>query len=323
MIVDCAAYTHGVRRPGELELEQAFEAARELHTFVWIGLYQPTADEFRAVATEFELHPLAVEDAIQAHQRPKLEVYDNSIFIVLKTARYIEVDESVEFAEINLFVGEHYLVSVRHGEASALSQVRRAVEARPQILRCGPAAVVHAIVDHVVDDYAPVIAGLDNDIQEVEKQVFSHERVNVAERIYLLKREVLDVHHNTYPLLEPLENVAAGRLPYVSDELVPFFRDVADHLIRVVTRVQDFRDLLSDVLNANLAQVSVRQNDDMRKISAWVAIGAIPTGIGAIYGMNFQHMPELDWWLGYPLSLAIMVALSIYLFRRFKQAGWL
>ncbi len=323
MIIDCAAYEDGRRRPGELALDDAFEAAREPNTFVWIGLFEPTADEFEAVAKEFELHPLAVEDAIVAHQRPKVEVYGNSLFIVLKTARYIDATEEVEFAEIHLFVGDDYVVTVRHGAASALNQVRRAMETRPELLRCGPGAVVHAVLDRVVDDYAPVIAGLDNDIEEVENEVFSEERTSAAQRVYFLKREVLDFHRNTYSLLLPLDSAGAGRMPFVHDDLVPFFRDVADHLTKVVARLQDFRDLLSDVLHADLARASVRQNDDMRKISAWVAIAAVPTGVGAIYGMNFEHMPELDWTLGYPLSLLVMAAICVLLYGRFRRAGWL
>lgn len=323
MIVDCAVYDHGQRRPGTLDLASAFESAREDGSFVWIGLHEPTSEEFEAVAKEFGLHNLAVEDAVKAHQRPKVEVYDGNLFVVLKTARYIDESETVEFAEIMLFIGDGYLVSVRHGSGSALGEVRRGVEKVPELLRCGPIAVMHAIIDRVIDDYTPVIDGIDNDIQEVEAEVFTETHANPARRIYKLKREVLDLHRNTLPLLEPLEQLAAGRLPFNHQELSPFFRDVADHLERVVARVEDFRVLLTDAFDAYLSQVTVRQNDDMRKMSAWLAIGAFPTVVGAVYGMNFKHMPELGWRFGYPLVLGFTLLVCMLLYRRFKRVGWL
>ena len=326
VIVDCAVYTDGQRRDGRLPLVDALEASKEPDSFVWVGLHEPTPDEFEAVLAEFGLHALAVEDAVAAHQRPKLEVYDGDIFVVLKTARYDDHTERVEFAELQLFVGESYVVSVRHGEASALAEVRRTIEADLERIRCGPMAVLHAVIDHVVDDYAPVIAGLDNDMAEIEDAVFAVDRprgFDPSERIFKLKREVLDFYRNTEPFLEPLNRLAAGQIPGAHPELGTYFRDVEDHLTRVVSAVAHTRDLLSDALDANLAQITVRQNNDMRTISAWVAIGGFPTVVGAVYGMNFTHMPELETRFGYFVVLAVMIAICLLLYRRFKRIGWL
>lgn len=326
MIVDCAVYTNGKRRDGDLPLVDALEASKEPDSFVWVGLHEPSPDEFEAVREEFGLHELAVEDAIAAHQRPKLEVYDGDLFVVLKTARYDDATELVAFAELQLFVGESYVVSVRHGEASALADVRRTIESDLSRIRCGPMAVLHAVVDHVVDDYAPVIDGLDNDMAEIEDAVFAVDRprgFDPSERIFKLKREVLNFYRNTEPLLDPLGRLAAGQLPGAHPELASYFRDVEDHLTRAVSAVAHARDLLSEALDANLAQVTVRQNDDMRTISAWLAIGGFPTVVGAVYGMNFQHMPELETRFGYFVVLAVMLGICFMLYRRFKRVGWL
>lgn len=323
MIVDCAAYTKGVRREGRLDITQALAAAREPDTFAWIGLYEPTVGEFAAVKREFSLHELAVEDAIKAHQRPKLEDYAGTLFIVLKTARYVDSEEVVEFGEILLFVGKNFLVSVRHGQGSPLDGVRQRAEARPDLLRHGPAAVLYAILDRVVDDYRPVCDGVEKDIEEVEEQVFLRHQPDTAERIYYLKREVLDFQHATHPLLIPLTRLASGEFSPVPREIRTFFQDVNDHLLRVIEQVDRLRDALNSILQANLAQVTVRQNEDMRKISAWVAIIAVPTMIAGVYGMNFKFMPELEWRYGYLLSLLVMFFACTLLYRTFRRTGWL
>jgi len=327
VIVDCAVYTEGKRRDGKLPLQEALEASKEPDSFVWIVLHEPSHEEFEAVREEFGLHHLAVEDAITAHQRPKLEVYDDDLFVVLKTARYDEASESVEFAELHLFIGASYVVTVRHGQASALAEVRRTIEHDLGRIRCGPMAVLHAVMDHVVDDYVPVMDGIDNDMAEIEDAVFAVARPRGADdpsqRIFKLKREVLDFYRNTEPLLEPLGRLATGQLPGAHPELGGYFRDVEDHLKREVSAIARVRDLLSDALDANLAQVTVRQNDDMRRISAWVAIGGFPTVIGAIYGMNFHNMPELDTRFGYYTVLVVMAVICFLLWRRFKKIGWL
>jgi magnesium transporter len=329
MIVDCAVYEDGKRRAGDLDLHEAYEAGCHHNgggdhaRFVWIGLREPTPEEFDSVRREFHLHELAVEDAIKAHQRPKIEVYDDTLFVVLKTAHYHDDTETVEIGEILLFVGAGFIVTVRHGTASDLHGVRVRTETRPDLLRCGPGAVLHAIIDRVVDDYEPVLAGIEDDIEELEEQVFSPQRSNPTERIYKLKREVLEMHRATAPLADPLDRLASGYYEIVHEDIHEYFRDVYDHVLRANETVDGFREMLNGILDANSAQVGVRQNDDMRKISAWVAIAAVPTAIAGIYGMNFDHMPELSWTFGYPAALLGMALICFLLWRQFKRVGWL
>jgi magnesium transporter len=291
--------------------------------FVWIGLYEPSLEEFDSIQREFELHELAVEDAVKAHQRPKLEVYGDTAFIVLKTARYVDPEEVVSIGEILIFLSHSFVITVRHGEASSLEGVRRELEADPERLRHGPGAILHAILDRVVDDYAPALHGLEHDIDEVEEEVFSPGRSNPAERIYKLTREVLQFHRATAPLVDPVDRLARGHLALIHPEVRTYFRDVNDHLVRARDQLEGFRELLTSVLQANLTQVSVRQNEDMRRISAWVAIIAVPTLIAGIYGMNFEHMPELHWTFGYPLVIVVMLVICTSLHRFFKRVGWL
>jgi magnesium transporter len=245
------------------------------------------------------------------------------LFVVLKTAHYHDDTETVEIGEILLFVGDGFIVTVRHGTATELHDVRLKSEQRPDLLRCGPGAVLHAIVDRVVDDYEPVLAGIEDDIDELEEQVFSPSRTNPTERIYKLKREVLEMHRATAPLVDPLDKLAAGHYQIVHEDIHEYFRDVYDHVLRANETVEGFREMLNGILDANAAQVGVRQNDDMRKISAWVAIAAVPTAIAGIYGMNFEHMPELTWTYGYPAALLLMALICFLLWRNFKRVGWL
>jgi magnesium transporter len=323
VIVDSAVYEDGQRRNGNLDVHDAMEACREPRCFTWIGLYEPTEEEFESIRSEFDLHPLAVEDAIHAHERPKLEIYAEMVFIVLKTARYVDPTEVIKLGEILIFLGHDYIITVRHGEASELSAVRRQLEDQPELLQHGPGAVLHAIVDRVVDDYGPAIAGLGQDIDEVEDEVFSGNRANPAERIYKLKREVLQFTHAVGPLVDPVDRLARGKYALIHPEVRTYFRDVNDHLLRAHDQLDGYRDLLTSILEANLAQVTVRQNQDVRKISAIVAILAVPTAMAGIYGMNFEHMPELTWEFGYPLVLAVMATICFVLFRYFKKVGWL
>ena len=323
MIVDCAIYEEGQRRDGRVDLEHAYDVRHEPGKFVWIGLYEPTEEEFASLRREFNLHELAVEDAIHAHQRPKLEVYEHMVFLVLKTARYVDPTEVIELGELLVFLGDDYIITVRHGEASSLTPVRESLEDDPEHLRRGPGAVLHAILDRVVDDYAPAIQGLETDIDEVEDELFSGQRTNPAERIYRLQREVLQFRKATAPLVEPMERLAEGRYSQIHPEIREYFRDVNDHLIRTRDQLDAMRDLLAGSLQANLAQVAVRQNDDVRRISAWVAIIAVPTAIAGIYGMNFEHMPELRWELGYPGVVFVMLAICAMLYRYFRRSGWL
>jgi magnesium transporter len=330
VIVDCAIYRDGRRTEGPEDLSDALAEARAASGFVWIGLHEPSEKEFDHVTQEFGLHPLAVEDALKAHQRPKLEVYDGSLFLVLKPVVYEPESDAVSTGEVMLFLGDSFVVTVRHGEGSPLSAVRRRLEQEPEILGKGPTSVVYAISDAVVDHYLDVATELQTDLEELEAEVFSPDgggSRHTASRIYTFKRQILEFRRATGPLALPLTRLAGvgafGVVPFVNEKAQPFFRDVNDHLTRVNESVEGLDRLVSDILSAHLAQTSVRQNDDMRKISAWAAMAAVPTMIAGIYGMNFDHMPELRWVWSYPALIAVMAALEVMLYRLFKHRGWL
>jgi magnesium transporter len=306
-------------------------------TMAWIGLYRPAETQLLAVAEEFKLHELAVEDAIVAHQRPKLERYGDTLFAVLRSARYLDDVEEVEFGEIHLFVGSNFVLTVRHSQAPDLAAVRRRMEDDPELLSLGPEAVLYAILDSVVDGYAPVVAGLQNDIDEIETQVFSGDP-KVSRRIYELSGEVIEFQRATRPLLAMLEGLMAGFDKYETDqELRRYLRDVADHATTVAERVDGFRQMLGDILTVNatlvsqaqneeikrLSEAGFAQNEEVKKVSAWAAILFAPTVIGTIYGMNFHHMPELNWVFGYPFALSLMLMVSGTLYLIFKRRGWL
>ncbi|MFG2122308.1 magnesium/cobalt transporter CorA [Streptomyces sp. NPDC048710] len=331
MIVDCAIYRDGHRTEGPEELSDALDEARAAGGFVWIGLYEPSEREFDLVTQEFALHPLAVEDALKAHQRPKLEVYDDSLFMVLKPVVYEPKSDTVSAGEVMVFVGDGFVVTVRHGEGSPLAAVRHRLEEDPEMLAKGPTAVLYAIADATVDHYLEVATELQTDLEELEAEVFQPERGgtrHTASRIYTFKRQILEFRRATVPLAVPLTRLAGtGTLgiavPFVHEKARPFFRDVNDHLARVNESVEGLDRLVSDILSAHLAQMSVRQNDDMRKISAWAAMAAVPTMMAGIYGMNFDHMPELHWLWSYPAVILLMAALEVLLYRTFKRRGWL
>ena len=317
MIVDQAVYRDGRRRPcGDLSDElEALRAGGHPQDFLWIGLKDPTDEEFDLVNDELKLHPLAVEDAVKGNQRPKVELYDNTIFVVLKTLRYLEETSDIETGEVMVFLGDRFVVTVRRGEANPLALVRHRLEADPDKLRHGEIAVLHAVMDSIVDNYVLIDSELQTDLEEIEQAVFSGNPEVDSQTIYRLKREVLEFKRAAVPLAAPLRMLHDGsRSPVPSKEVRLLMRDVADHLLRVIDHVESYDRLLTDVLNAHLAQlsvqqaqISVQQNSDMRKISAWVAIAAVPTMIAGIYGMNFQHMPELSHVWGYPAVLTVMV----------------
>ncbi|MFF8999515.1 magnesium/cobalt transporter CorA [Streptomyces achromogenes] len=332
MIVDCAVYRHGHRsEEGPSDLSDALAGARAAGGFVWIGLHEPSEQEFDLVTQEFGLHPLAVEDALKAHQRPKLEVYDDSLFMVLKPVVYEPESDAVSAGEVMVFVGESFVVTVRHGEGSPLAAVRQRLEREPEMLDKGPTSVLYAIADATVDHYLEVATELQNDLDELETEVFRPDTGgsrNTASRIYTFKRQILEFRRATGPLALPLARLAGSgplgaSVPFVHDKSRPFFRDVGDHLTRVNESVEALDRLVSDILSAHLAQMSVRQNDDMRKISAWAAMAAVPTMIAGIYGMNFDHMPELHWLWSYPAVIVLMAVLEVLLYRLFKRRGWL
>ncbi|MFF3483538.1 magnesium and cobalt transport protein CorA [Streptomyces sp. NPDC002701] len=336
-VVDCAVYRDGVRLPSDdgLTPRAAIRQARRDGGFAWIGLHEPTEDEFAGVAAEFGLHPLAVEDAVHAHQRPKLERYDDTLFAVFKTIHYVEHDELtatsevVETGEVMCFTGRDFFITVRHGGQGSLRALRHRLQDDPELLAKGPSAVLHSIADHVVDGYIAVADAMQDDIDDVETEVFSPGRrggvsrgVDSA-RIYQLKREVLEFKRAVSPLMRPMQLLSERPMRLVDPDIQKYFRDVADHLARVQEQVVGFDELLNSILQANLAQASVAQNEDMRKITSWAAIIAVPTMVCGVYGMNFEHMPELHWRYGYPVIMGITVALCLGIHRTLKRNGWL
>ncbi len=329
-IVDCAIYRDGRRLAGTPSWSEALSEVRERGSgFVWIGLHEPREDQLAPIAAAFDLHALAVEDAVHAHQRPKLDRYDESLFAVVKTVHYNSEGESattevVETGELMIFVGRDFVITVRHGEHGGLRTMRRRLEDDSNQLCLGPAVVLHAILDQAVDGYLAVAAELQTDIDEAETSVFAGaSRYADANRLYILKREVLALRRATAPLSAPLKLLAERPMRLVHDEVREYFRDVDDHLTQVVELVAGFDDLLTTLVQANLAQVSVVQNEDMRRISAWVGIISVPTLVAGIYGMNFDHMPELHWAYGYPLVVAGTATICLTLHRTFKRNGWL
>src|SRR4051812_30876477 len=297
--------------------------ATEDGDFVWVGLYKPSEGELGDVAKSFGLHPLAVEDAIKAHQRPKLERYDDSLFLTLKTLWYVDAEDAVETGEINLFAGHDFVITVRHGRGSELHSARSRLEGQEAVLTHGPSAVIYAVCDTVVDGYTDVVNELQVDVDEIESSVFPPARTDDSSRIYVLKREISEVRRAVLPLREPMRKFSDGLVSGVEREAGPFFRDVLDHLTQAAEVVDTLDSLLSTAFDAHLARISVQQNDDMRKISAWVGIAGADTLIAGVYGMNFQHMPELQWEVGYPLALLAMLLISLALFLFFKRARWL
>jgi magnesium transporter len=327
VIVDRAVYRDGRRSAEPDDFAELHAACKSDGAVAWLGLYEPSADELSAVSREFDLHELACEDAVKAHQRPKLERYGETLFLVLRPARYVDESETVVFGEVAIFVGPQFVITVRHGDAPELGPVRHRLEARPDLLRRGPMAILYAIVDHVVDGYQPVVAGLENDIDEIEDELFDGSPT-VSRRIYELTREVIEFQRATAPL--------DGMLTRLMDELLAedeerrYLRDAHDHAIRVEEQVGAFRAHLQNILSVNLTletkaltEASHAQNEQVKRISAWAAILFAPTLVGTIYGMNFEHMPELDWRLGYPFALALMVLVSAGLYLVFRRRRWI
>jgi magnesium transporter len=332
-VVNCAVYRDGVRQSGNLPPKDALAQVRRARggrAFVWIGLHEPEQAEFEDIAALFGLHPLAVEDAVEAHQRPKLEAYDDTLFVVLKTVRYIANDrltatsEVVETGEIMVFAGADFVITVRHGRHGSLGPLREELERAPEHLAQGPATVLHAIADHVVHDYAVVTDAIQDDIAAVEADVFAdHRRGADSGHIYQLKRELLELKRAVTPLAGPMRQLADEPFAVVSGDIRRYFGDVADLLARTCEHLTGYDALIDSILQANLAQVTVKQNEDMRRISAWVAILAVPTMVCGLYGMNFEHMPELGWTYGYPMVLVVIVVACALIYRGFRRNGWL
>jgi magnesium transporter len=326
VIVDNALYRKGERVDLGLETDDLAGVrakATDPDDFVWVGLHDPDSDELDAVADLYGLHELAVEDAIMAHQRPKVERYDDSLFIVLKTLWYVDEEDAVETGEISIFVGHKFVITVRHGSGGALSEARHRLEGMTNVLAHGPSAVVYAVCDQVVDRYEEVAGSLQEDVDEVEQSVFSTQRTNDSARIYVLKRELAEMRRAVLPLREPMNRFTVGSVRGIHSDAGPYFRDVADHLARVADTIDTLDSLLSTAFEAHTAQISIQQNDDMRRISAAVGLIAAPTLVGSIYGMNFKHMPELSWLYGYPMALGLMLVSSLIVYVISKRAGWL
>ncbi len=329
-VVDCAVYVDGERLPGRWTHTAAVDEVRKRGDgFVWIGLHEPDEEQIQGVAETFGLHELAVEDAVHAHQRPKLERYDNTLFMVLKTVKYVQnaspdtANEIVESGEIMVFLGHDFVVTVRHGNHSGLSVVRRVLEDDAEKLKVGPAAVLYSISDHVVDNYLDVTSRIEDDIDQMEAMVFAPRSRVSADQIYLMKREVLELRRAVMPLAIPLRRLAEGYTPLIPEQVRSYFRDVDDHLIEVAERVTNFDELLTTLVDATLAKITLQQNSDMRKISAWVAIISVPTMVVGVYGMNFENMPELKWKYGYPLVISAVIVACLILYRIFRRNRWL
>ncbi len=329
-VVDCGVYVDGTRLEGRWNHRDAIaEVRRREEGFVWIGLHEPDAEQIEDIAEAFGLHPLAVEDAVHAHQRPKIERYDDTLFSVFKTMRYVAhaspttANEIVESGELMVFLGRDFVVTVRHGQHSGLRRVRHDLEADPEHLALGPAVVLHAVADHIVDAYLEVSAAVEGDIDTIEAEVFAPYGEVGAEQIYLMKREVLELRRAVGPLVTPLHRLTEGWSALVPTDVRSYFRDVDDHLAEVSERVTAFDELLTTLVDAVLAKITLRQNNDMRKITAYAALLAVPTMFAGIYGMNFDHMPELHWTFGYPLVLIVIVVICGVLWRTFRRNRWL
>jgi magnesium transporter len=331
-IVDCGLYVDGVRQPGEWHYADALVAARRSRSsFVWLGLKEPGANQLADIAETFALHELAVEDAVKSSQRPKVEHYGDMTFVTMRTARYVEHaeltegTEVVETGDVLMFIGDHFIITVRHGDACRLSPVRSDLENKRELLSRGPWAVAYAIYDLVVDILGEVATGIEEDIAQIEDSVFSRQGggTNRIQRIYQLKRELMEFKRAVLPLQRPLLGLSTGQVSAVPSELRRYFRDVSDHLARAVEQVLYLDDVLNSVMQARLAQVTIDQNNDMRKIAAWAGIAAVWTAFAGIYGMNFDFMPELRWKFGYPIVLGVMVTISIAIYRGFRRSGWL
>ncbi len=323
MIVDVALYQNGLRVDGPSDISDLVDIARRDGGFVWLGMAEPSQSEFDLVVGELNFHPLAVEDAISARQRPKIEDYDGLTFFVLKTVFFDQKEQEISCGELMCFISDHFIVIVRHGEGLPLSSVRHDLEQKPELLRLGPYSVLHAVADRIIDGYTTIATSLEQEVVAVENKVFTGKRQTFSEEIYFLKREIIEFKHAIEPLIIPISKLFSGTVKSVPEELKPFFRDTSDHLIQACEHASGLDSLITSVLQADLAHIQVQQNIDVRRISAWVALAAGPTMIAGIYGMNFHHMPELNTQYGYFIVLGVMAVLTGFLVRVFKKSGWL
>jgi magnesium transporter len=327
-VIAWAWYVDGVRKPAA-SLTEAARLACDGKGFVWLGLKDPEDSDVLALSSQFDLHPLAVEDAVHGHTRSKLETFGDDLFMVISTVSYVEHEELTETSEVvatgqvMIFLGDHFVITIRHGEHAQLSALRRSLEEDPARLARGPSEVLYAIADKIIDDYLDVVAEFEKDLDEVETSVFSRQGQREVERVYQLKRELIEFKRSVMPLGAPLLRLATRELPVIPPEAKAYFRELADHHTEAREAVASFDEVLTSILQASLARVTVADNDDLRKISGWVAIVAVPTMIAGIYGMNFSNMPELETRYGYFIILGVIVVIMVGLYIGFKRNKWL
>jgi magnesium transporter len=322
-VVNCAAYSQG-RRVGNIQLNDISEVLKQTDKFVWIGLHEPGEGILKVVQEEFSLHDLAIEDALRAHQRPKLEVYGGSIFIVLRTAQMNFQQHKINFGETHFFLGDNFIVTVRHGSSISYAEVRSRCEKTPQLLSKGPGFALYAIMDSIVDQYFPVIEALEEELVALEEKIFAKQSGRETTfDIYHLKRQLMEVKRAVSPLIEICNRLMRFDLKVIPEDTQPYFRDIYDHVVRINEMVDNARELLGTALDANFSLISISQNDVSKRFAGWAAIIGVPTMIAGIYGMNFEHMPELHWAFGYPLALTFTFGSALLLYFVFKRSGWL
>jgi magnesium transporter len=320
MVVDCAEYCQG-SRAANVDLKDVSEILKKPDRFVWIGLHEPDEVMLKSIQKEFGLHDLAVEDALRAHQRPKIETYGDTLFLVLRTVQLKE--KRVDLGETHFFIGSNFIVSVRHGTSTRYVDVRARCESTPHLLKKGPAFALYAVMDFIVDQYFPVIDALEDDLTQIEENIFHEKfRKDVISKIYRLKRQLLDVKRSVSPLVDICNKLMRFDLKFVDEETKPYFRDVYDHAIRINEMVDNSRELLSAALEANLSMITISQSEVSKKFAGWAALIAVPTMVAGIYGMNFRFMPELEWVWGYPLIIGLTVSFCVFMYYKFKQSGW-
>lgn len=321
MVVNSAVYRNG-HRVRDIAISELGEALAEPDTFVWVGLHEPDEALMKQVQEELDLHDLAVEDAHRAHQRPKLETYGESLFVVLRTAQLLQ--GTIQFGETHLFVAPRYVVSVRHGASLSYAPVRTLCESTPELLAKGAGYVLYAIMDFVVDNYLPIVNSYEDELTSIEDAIFaSTSRRNTTERLYSLKRELIALRRAASPVAEVCNTLVHLAPTLISEDIRPYYRDIADHIVRMIESMDQMRELVTTALQVNLSMVSIGQNEVVKKLAGWAAILAVPTLIASLYGMNFKHMPELDWTFGYPLMLGVTFVICILVYRRLRRAQWL
>ena len=322
-VVNCAAYSDG-RRVASVEIDNIKDTLRAPDKFIWVGLHEPSEETLQQFQREFSLHDLAIEDAHNAHQRPKIETYGDTLFVVLRTAQINKKHDRIDFGETHFFVGYNFLVTIRHGSSIAYTDVRSRCESTPHLLRKGQGFALYAVMDSIVDQYFPVVEALEEELQKIEEKVFKDKPTReTTEDIYKLKREMLEVKRAVSPLIDICNRLMRYDIKLISTETQPYFRDIYDHAVRINEMVDHTRELLNTALEANFSLISISQSEVSKKFAGWAAIIAVPTMVAGFYGMNFKFMPELDWHYGYPAVVVFTISLCILIYLLFRRSGWL